>query len=165
MRVMFLDLETSGLDPAKHVILEGAYLVYDTETKEVLCRNCSLIKQTEFLCQSGALAVNKIDFQDLIDNGIEEHEFLAGMVQDYKKYVCVCFGGYNTQFDLSFIKDKVRLPYKNLDLYSLVLFFEGRSYKLSEITEKYDIKHDAHNAKSDVEVLVDLFEVYKERLK
>lgn len=125
MRLVSIDTETGGLDPATHALLSiGAR---DSKTKEGF--------YSEILPADGmrlvpeALAVNGFTVEDCYSLGrASEHEALYSFFQWLGELMPYVIVGCNTCFDLNFINAACkrslptgRLHQRSIDLYSLAL--------------------------------------------
>jgi oligoribonuclease len=133
MYLIFLDTETTGLDPEKHRILEIAYKIFDTISDKFVVSYESVVAQPEAVW---ALA----DFESLTINGFQWEESLKGKTEKViaseisndlnrlglreKKGVFIC---QNPSFDRAFfiqlihtdIQRSFGWPYHWLDLASM----------------------------------------------
>lgn len=174
MNILFIDVETTGLDPSKNVMLEIAARL-DIDGKTVSRHNTKFFNPRSHT-DLGALKVNKTKIRDLLSMKPEEGEVLTFVdwlldLQDKIKgplYVC----GQNVAFDINFLKgtlDKYQVSniesligYKVLDTFGLALALvevgklkvEG-SLNLGNIAKALGIdlsKVQLHTGKDDVEV-------------
>lgn len=118
-----VDLETGGLDPQKHEVLEIGVVTFDSETFEII---------STFESRARAYYPEKVSPEAARVNGYNEEEWksaptlyeamckLAPLTRD------ACFASHNVCFDWSFF-EKARestltpftFSYRKLDLYSL----------------------------------------------
>lgn len=110
-KILFIDVETGGLDPAKHSILTLGACVWNDgvieDTFEVK------IKEDEIVAEPEALKVNGINLDELRDVGVSPnratillHNFLLKHDM-YKRKITL--GGHNVVFDVGFLQRLYRL--------------------------------------------------------
>ena len=133
MLCIFLDTETTGLDPLKHRILEIAFKIYDTDLKKVVQSYESVINQpAEVLAEASPESMQINGFTEgLILTGKSEHAVSAEVIEVLNqakisegKAVFIC---QNPSFDRSFFNQLVGVdlqsgfnwPYHWLDLASM----------------------------------------------
>lgn len=176
MKIFYFDVETSGLDPAKHGILSIAYIIeVDGVVKRRESRNLQLFVGDEI--DVDALKINGLDPNS--SDSMNPHVFHVDLLSDMgsqcdkfdtsdKYFPCA----YNGAFDMAFLKaffEKVHDKYfgswfnaKMLDPLPVIRFVHAfypdaypalLNHKLSSIASFYHIPIVAHNALSDVEAL------------
>lgn len=123
MTIALIDLETSGLDPTKHDILELGMVVFDSETFEIL---------HTFESKVAPFAPEKMDVAALAVNGYTKEAWkdapslrevlckIAPMTRD------ATFCAHNMTFDWSFFKagcektaSPVTFSYRKIDIFSV----------------------------------------------
>lgn len=133
MLCIFLDIESTGLDPLKHVAIDIAFEIYDTQ-KGLLASYQSLIRCSKKQWQSAdpsSLSINGYSFQKCLQGKEKEEvasEILAlflscGVQRENTVFIC-----QNPAFDrmffaqiIDFPKQEIhKLPYHWLDLGSMV---------------------------------------------
>lgn len=133
MRAIFLDTETGGLNPAKHPLLEIAFVIVDLLSGQTLETYQSLVKPYETDWE-------KCDQEALKINGFKHHEFHeAPFSQDVSDQIISIFQNHNIHrknsvficqnpsFDRSFFaklihpetQEQFKWPYHWLDLASM----------------------------------------------
>lgn len=166
MNIFFFDIETTGLNPEVHNITSFAYIIYNNDMDQILEKRSFLVKRESYTVDPQALAINKVDFEKVVLSGMDETSVINIIKQKIFQYNCSIIGGYNVHFDYEFTKKLYpAFPSRMLDVYSLVLFNEGQSYKLEQICEKYGIEHEKHVAMSDIEATLKLYQKYKQDKK
>lgn len=156
---IFLDLETTGLDPTRHRILEVALRVVDLKTQEQIGSFQSIVKQPYEVWEkrdSLSLEVNGFQWSEL-QQGLEEADIghrLVGLFRDWKiqrgRAVFIC---QNPAFDRSFFsqiidlytQERLKWPYHWLDLASMYWAFNVERCMLENkpIQEEFILSKDA----------------------
>ena len=180
---IFLDLETTGLDPTRHRIIEIGLKVVDVKTQVEIGSFQSIVKQPHEVWEkrdSFSIEVNGFQWADL-QQGLEEAEIghrLVGLFRDWNiqsgRAVFIC---QNPAFDRSFFaqlidlytQERLRWPYHWLDLASMYWAFnverclvEGKplpdEFILSkdEIAKNFNLPPEAkpHRAMNGVDHLI-----------
>lgn len=163
MKILFLDLETGGLDSNEQDFLSLGYIVYDSNINEILKQDELFLKRRTFRITAEAMLINKFDFNNTVKYGLSDIEIQEHLKEIVERYKIDTIAGYNVRFDLDFIKQiEYNFNKKVMDLYSIVLFLENRTYKLKEICEKYGIVNNAqHTALADTKATLDLYNYYR----
>jgi len=113
--ILYLDFETSGLDPKRHAVLQAAW---------ILERNGEVIQERSFdvqpdknddLCMA-ALEVNGYDFVRMKAGRFMSNVLLL-LKQDCLQVSFPRICGHNVQFDISFLKEASDRAHENLFLY------------------------------------------------
>lgn len=105
-KILFLDTETGGLNPAECSLLSvGLVVWYDNkiiDSKEIF------IKHDLFKITPDALKINQIDILSFLNVAIEPklaiNEILDFCVKHFEDEMPITLGGHNTNFDINFIK-------------------------------------------------------------
>lgn len=133
MYLVFLDTETSGLNPEKHRAIEIAYRVADTSTGQFVLRYETLITQTAEVwaeADKGSLQVHGLTWEDLLQ-GKTERFVAEEIVSDMDHLKLGTKGGVficqNPSFDRIFfnqlinteLQEHLGWPYHWLDLASM----------------------------------------------
>lgn len=102
---MFLDIETGGLLSTVHGICEIGFLVFNTDTNEIVSK--SVVKIKPYLVKvienkkaeytEGAFKVNGHSLEDLEKNGFTIQSVLRLFDEVIKKFEIVYFGGHNLE--------------------------------------------------------------------
>ncbi|MEI7511539.1 MAG: 3'-5' exonuclease [Candidatus Peregrinibacteria bacterium] len=149
--LLFLDIETTGLDSANGEILEIAAIRFDGEhTQEVFETLITLPEGKEipeFITTLTGITANMC-----AQNGVP----LAQAQEDWRNFLRPddVIVGHNISFDTGFLKTKgFAVNNAEIDTFVLssILLRNEESHSLEVLTEKYDLLHEnAHRAKSDV---------------
>jgi len=163
MKALFLDLETTGLDPDKDLILEVGAILYDIAEEKALWRSTWIVAPEgvcfapmdkivyEMHTKNGLFAemAANDDFTDMLD---AEHEILD-MLRDFELGPQQCImAGFTPSFDRSFLRVEMEwleryLHYRLLDVSTL--------RTLEKVwTGKNPEKIDRHRALPDCEEAV-----------
>lgn len=178
--VFFFDVETGGLEPARHRILSLAWCL-EIDGSVVDTGSC-LIKPDDGDISIKALEINSLRIHDIMENGISEMEAVKRLVKVFntngmkenKFFPCA----YNASFDMSFIIPLFYRVGSNFFWYSktcildplpMMRFMEYtgaiklENYKLATVTSYLNIVHTAHSAMSDMMALRAAFHFIKEK--
>lgn len=115
-RINWIDLETTGLDPEKDVILEMALVITDGDLNELACGSW-LIEQPDARFQPGAYEMHKAS--GLLDSTAPKETatsvsfYMSRAMSDYGSKGAP-LGGNSPQFDRRFIRH--HMPMLNLEL-------------------------------------------------
>lgn len=180
-KVFWLDCETGGLNSKINPIIQLAFCVkFDGVVKE----NGNLLIQpfSSDIIEDSALDVNKRTRQEIAKTPfippLEAHRILTNTLSKYvnkmDRYDKFYIGGYNVCFDANFLGDfftKCDDPYvgswfnfRQLDPLRLlnILDYVGAialpNYKLSTVCEHFGIHLEAHDAFSDIEATMQLWD-------
>ena len=130
-----LDLETTGLSPARDEIVEIAALKVDTTCDTHQRYHC--LVRTEFPIPPQAVAVHGITDELLRTEGLPHEEAIKGLHQFIGDMRIVC---HNSRFDLGFLQQsfaKYGLPFRNPSSCTLKMtrraFPDLPSYKLEDV--------------------------------
>lgn len=134
MKGIFLDTETSGLNPRIHSLLEIAFLVIDLQSGKELCRFESLLLPSPQEWEKRdlkSLEINGLNWEKLSEQGRPAQEVADAIIFLFssqgiqrKKAVFIC---QNPSFDRTFFgnlispetQEKLLWPYHWLDLASM----------------------------------------------
>lgn len=179
-----VDVETGGLDPQRHSLLQVAMLAY--VNGEIIDRKSFYIKEEEYLVTPKAMEINGLNLSEVYAQGVEPRV----AVQLIQSFVQKNFGdidppimmGHNVNFDRSYIKhlfarfglnlDKT-INFRVFDTTTLILaakaagklnpdapqWLEGIANYFGHYPEK------AHDALSDAETTVVVYETLIDVLK
>ena len=174
-RILWLDLEMTGLSPADDLILEVAAIVTDWDFNELatyqgVVKNKNRILNKRIKANSSFWDLN-IDSRDgLIKQNEEgksllkiEDELLDFLDVNFKKGVPVLLGGNSIHIDRRFIvanwpRFDARLHYRMLDVSAWKVVFEGKF-------KKKFMKPDAHRALDDIRGSIIELQYYLTSLK
>ena len=169
-KTIWLDLETTGLNPNENGIVQIAMLVEENgkiidkfETKV----NPGKVKFSQYALEVNKLTKKKINsFPDKDDARKELVSFLLKH-NDEK----LTIAGYNVKFDIKFLSKFIEFTnffhWYDVDVFALLKIkrqlglYDG-GMKLVEACEHFKIKHNAHEAMSDIKATRKL---YKKLLK
>lgn len=137
---IFIDVETTGLDPVEHGIIQIAAMIeIKGEIVKTLDLNCSIFQDDAV--SEKALAVNKITFNQIKEypDPVEVHKILTDTmgkyVDPYDPKDKFHFIAYNAPFDMEFLREW----FANHDaLYDIAL--AKRIYY--HVTNREDIRDD-----------------------
>lgn len=170
-KIFWFDVETTGLDPVKHDIVQLAYLI---EIDGKIIESANLLMQPfdySTICQE-SLDIHGRTI-DEIKNYPNPRSVYAELISVLEKYVDrynrsdkFHHAGYNSKFDLDFLK---QFFVKNKDVYfgswfnyraidplTLLHVLDGLdkvsipNYKLETVCKYFDIPINAHDALSDI---------------
>ena len=181
MKLIYIDTETTGLDPRLHALTEIACIVVvngQEIDKKLLYINPSSYKKMmtidpqalEFrnvtLEEVEAYPSSKDQFEDFIS-------FLDQYVDKYDKEDKFQIVGYNIGFDIGFLKEWFAdndhkyygsyFSHKDIDVFALVkhlkllYMLDTPNDKLETLCKHFGIEIDAHNALSDIEATRSLY--------
>jgi DNA polymerase III epsilon subunit-like protein len=176
---MFLDLETGGFSPTKNAICELAFLVFDTETNEIVSRSCLKIKpyirdfSTKELAsyKDDAMAINGHNLDDLRKNGLDVKNVFDIFDKVIQKFNIVFFGGHNLEsFDLKFIDNIYKIYLKKDFKFSQAICtmkmakkrLKLKSYSLESLCKHFNYTPESyHNAMSDTQSSYEIFQLLR----
>ncbi len=183
MLAIFMDLETTGLDPSRHRVIELAIKAIDIQRGSVVGAYQTIIKQPHEVWErrdSFSIEINGFQWSQL-QNGVEEAEVghrIVNLFRELKvergKAVYIC---QNPAFDRSFFsqivdlytQDRLNWPYHWLDLASMYWalkteryieerksFPDSLSLSKDEIAKQYNLPKEAapHRAMNGVDHLI-----------
>jgi DNA polymerase III subunit alpha, Gram-positive type len=177
MKLMFLDIETTGFDRRWDYIIELAAVIYDSASKKEIDEFHEYIKP-------GKVIPDKIvELTGITNRQVNDCRNERDVIRDFIEFVAIhkpdgIVAHNGDQFDIPFIKGKAEfyfLPLKDLpvidtlklarDLKPAVtdLTAQGRpSYKQTSLAKFYGITYQAHSAIYDVKALIEIYEKMKE---
>ena len=188
-KVLWLDVETTGLDCKKHGLREVGFIIEIDGVevdKGVFKINPFTYTTKDVEIDAYALEISKVSIEDLESYDRANYCFKE-LMKKLVKYVnvndkndCFVIAGYNTAFDIGFIKEwfkemglldsyKDLFHYKSLDVFSIVFALRhiglnsAENDKLETMCNYFDIQIDAHNALSDIEATKKLYELICEK--
>jgi predicted DnaQ family exonuclease/DinG family helicase len=166
MKIVALDLETTGLDNKKDKIIEIALVKFDSETFEIIESFWTLINPLIPIPPINSNITNIFD-EDVKDAPI----FNTEIIKKVSDFIWNCpILWHNTYFDRDFlINNWVNLEENTvLDTFTLanIIFFEEKSLNLWSLCEKFKIDlTSAHRAMDDTLATVKIFEKLKSSFK
>jgi len=186
MKIFWLDVETTGLDPKRNDIISLAGII-EIDGK--------ILEEFELFIQPfdwdniemGALKVNGFTVEQLktFMTPKEAHKKLINIlgkyVNQYDRNDKYQFAGYNNTFDIQFMQGFFKkcgdkyfgswIDYHRLDPQVLLQFLHLKgdidlsNYKLETVAEYLGIKINAHNALSDIKATREIVYTLMPRLK
>lgn len=159
---IFLDIETNGIDPDVHQIIEFAAVKW---------QDGKILETFESLTNPRAL----LPYEITLLTGITDAELkTAPLFSEIKPRVLDFIGdlpivGHNIAFDISFLRShhcEIKNPeIDTLDLARILLLKEP-SYALEVLMKKYDLPtKPSHRAMADVETTISFFEFLLEKIR
>lgn len=170
-KILWVDLEMTGLDPAKDVILEVAAIVTDWDFKEidtyeaVVHRSDHILETMNEWCvtQHGASGLTERVRESKLTHKQVEGELLAFIDKHFEAGVPVLLAGNSIHMDRRFIEKQwkqldAKLHYRMLDVTAWKVVFEGK-YK-----KKFS-KPEEHRALEDIRGSIMELAYYLAKLK
>ena len=188
-KVLWLDVETTGLDCKKHGLREVGFIIEIDGVevdKGVFKINPFTYTTKDVVIDDYALEISKVSIEDLESYDSSSYCFKE-LMKKLVKYVnvndkndCFVIAGYNVAFDIGFIKEwfkemglqdsyKDLFHYKSLDVFSIVFALRhiglnsAENDKLETMCNYFGIEIEAHNALSDIEATKKLYELICEK--
>jgi oligoribonuclease len=155
-KLLWIDLEMTGLDPAKDVLLEVAVEVTDFDFKMLASYESRIRQKREVVVERMQknlwwrdFPANRDEFIDRLDQGkpLEEVESdLIGLIEKHFGEETAVLAGNSIHNDRLFIKQwmprfDLKLHYRMLDVSSWKIFMQGRYgvvYEKQEVHRAYD---------------------------
>jgi DNA polymerase-3 subunit epsilon len=176
-RLLFIDTETGGLDPARHSLLSLAMVVW--EDTQILDSQEILIDDGILSVTAEALAVNKIDLEKHKLAAVSPTEamekILAFIGQHFPGQGKITLAGHNVHFDAAFLrtffsannKDFSKFfSHRMIDTSSILhyLYLAGRLKQKATSSDKafglFDIQVEGrHTALGDAVATAELFNI------
>ena len=168
-KLLWVDLEMTGLEPTKDRILEVAALITDWDFKELGSFEAVIKQSPEDLEQSNewARAQHKASgLLDKVESGLPEHEAEGEVCKLVDKHFGsdpALLAGNSIHQDRQFIRAwwpdlEKRLHYRMLDVSSWKVVMQGK-YNVPYV------KKDAHRALDDIRESIAELEFYLQKLK
>lgn len=178
MRLLFLDIETTGFDRQWDFIIEIAGVLYNTETKKEVRTFHEYIKPKKRISQEISDITGITNEQ--VANCRSEEEVLIDLVEFVNDVKPDAYVGHNFDaFDGDFFKRKcsyyfMRWPeIKSIDTLKVARELKvpttmttpkgAPSYKQESIAAAYGLVYDAHSAIADVRTLIKIYERMMEK--
>ena len=178
-KLLYIDTETTGLDPKRHGLTQVAALVV-IDGVEIDRINLDINPYTykTFIPEidSEALQIQGKNRDEILKYGKSDYQFMkfvneiSSHLKEEEKFQIV---GYNTSFDIGFLKEwfidnssKISnyFTYKDLDVFALVKHLriakamnDCENDKLETVCEYYGIPIDAHDAMNDIVATRELY--------
>lgn len=181
MKLLYMDTETTGLDAQKHGLTQiAAIVVIDGEEIDRIVLDINPFTYGyDVDVEDKALEITgkTVEMISAYPDQWKQHsifiEFLENHVADRNRKDVFQIAGYNTSFDIGFIKrwfdvNEVYFSryfsYKDVDVFALVKHFrlfgllDGcKDDKLGTVCEYYGIELDAHDAMNDIVATRELY--------
>lgn len=174
-RILWIDLEMTGLSPTEDVIFEVAAIVTDWNFKELATYHGVVKNKLSTIKERMAVYASYWDSQPASRDGLLnqnksgksartiEKELIKFIDKNFKSKVPVLLAGSSVHVDRRFIIDKwpkvdARLHYRMLDVSAWKVVFEGK-YK-----DKF-IKRGVHRALDDIRGSIEELQYYLAKLK
>lgn len=175
-RLLFIDTETGGTDPAKHSLLSVGIVVWDNQLGECFSDEYRL-KSKEYHITKSAQRINKIIDPDSTNavSGKTIIEKISRIKKEYfTEYNGIPLAGHNTQFDVSFLKKMYKdnhrsyeksFSHRIVDTYSIIKFLcdtkviETSISSSAQAFKYFGISVDGrHTALGDAQATMQLYE-------
>ncbi len=187
-KILWLDTETTGLNPKKHGLREIGYILVingQVVLKDVLQIDPRTYKNKIVEIDNQALELSNItieDFDNYDDSAFAFDRFspILEFIDKEDKNDYFTLAGFNVKFDNDFLREwfydndagadfKNYFHYKVIDVFPLVITLKHLGLigtvddKLKTVCEYFDIPIDAHNALSDIEATKNLYELIADK--
>lgn len=172
-KLLWVDLEMTGLDPEQHVIIEVAVEVTDFSLKTLASYEALIAQPEEVLAKSHAWAANQHTVSGLFDRLRREGRPETEVVHELVGFIKAQFGdepavlsGNSIHNDRTFIKkwwpevDEL-LHYRMLDVSSWKIFMQGRYGVKFEKNETHRAFDDIQASIAELQHYVDWFKYNK----
>jgi oligoribonuclease len=172
-KILWVDLEMTGLEPTKDVILEVAAEITDFDFKTLGSYEARVKHKRELVAERMQKNVwwkdypeNRDEFLQKLDDALPPHEVekqLIELVQAHFGHEPAILGGNSIHNDRNFIKHwwpqlDLKLHYRMLDVSALKIFMQG----------KYGVefeKREVHRAFDDIQASIAELQYYLEWLR
>lgn len=181
--LLFMDVETGGIDPKTTDLLTAFFAVTDLEGEVYNTLDVKLKPESGiYRVTPDALQVNGIDLCSHNKEATERYEAerqLTLMLDKYKTGEQFIPVGWNVGFDVSFVKEQLIsqmmwnmfVSYRNLDLQAVYqfLYLSGKykvSPSLSKVATYFGLDVSGqHDAKFDVELTIEVYKKMRKDMK
>ena len=185
MKKLAFDTETSGIDASKHCVLTAYFAVLNDNDDIVDELDLKVIPDSgEFQWEQGALDVNGINLDEHKESAMSYSEARKLILDffkrnsDKKRSLQPC--GHNIDFDIRFITAGLvslddwnkYVHYRTIDTMQISSFMKDvdilpeKVGSLESLVEHFGLaKRNAHNAKEDVLMWLDVYKAYKGMFK
>ncbi len=172
-RLLWMDLEMTGLDPQKDVLLEVAVEVTDFNLKTLASYECRIKQKRDVVVERMQKNTwwrdypdNRDDFVNNLEKGLpllEVEQNLIDMVKQHFGDEPAVLAGNSIHNDRNFLKRwmpafDLKLHYRMLDVSSWKVFMQGR------FGENFE-KHNNHRAFDDIQASVAELQYYVDWFK
>ncbi len=178
-KILWIDTETTGLDPTLHSLIEiGAIVDIDGIEKETI--RIYTKPHPDFEIDDNALAINKItrtqikNFPEMLNAKNDFCKILSKYVDKFDKNDKFTVAGQNIKFDIDFLyhfftrlNDNYLgsyIDFKNrIELYELTNalrtlgFIKSEKVSISSLCKEFNIKINAHEALSDISATREIY--------
>lgn len=178
-KVLWLDTETTGLDPTAHSIIQIAGII-DIDGVEKFRFDYNVKPHADFEIDDEALKISKttrkmlLGFPEITEVYNQIKQDFRGFVDPFNREDKFIIAGQNIKFDLdmlshffmrqgdpylgSFVDFKNRIELMDITKGLQALgFIKSETIKLSAVCKEFGIKINAHNAMSDIQATRDLY--------
>lgn len=174
MRLLFLDIETTGFSRKFDDIIELAGIVYDTKTKQEIGTFHEYIKPAKSI----PIQITQLTgiTNEMVESADAPRVVLKRFVEFINLHNPIKYVGHNIDsFDILWLREKceflaVDFPNKpTIDTLKIaredrvrtsMFTTTGRpSYKQESIAQAYGIKYNAHSAIDDVRALIEIYKI------
>lgn len=173
MKLLFLDIETTGFSRQFDYIIELAGIIYDTDAKKELARFHEYIKPKKSI-PIQVTEITRITNQQ-VANCRSESEVLVDFISFIEKNKPDHYVGHNIDaFDIQWLKEKSQFYFMSwpehatIDTLKVARKIKAPttmftptglpSYKQESIAKAYGIEYGAHSAIEDVRALIKIYE-------
>lgn len=190
-KILWLDLETTGVDSEKDKIIEIGIIYQDLRTGKIaeFSRYIKLDSYPDNFNETEAIQVNGLTKEFLEKNGITEEEayydlikFLNERLNRYDPSDKCILAGYNVTFDDDFSRALFErygnkyygsyISFLKIDVVNLIaqctllgIIPNLKNYKLETIIEYFKIKSESHKAIEDIRTTKILYELLSKKLR
>jgi DNA polymerase III subunit epsilon len=165
---LFIDTETTGLDPKKNGMIEVACVRVTPDAKTILDEYEAkiILERTRYRVDSQAMAVNGYT-DELWKDALPLGTVLIELAKRITKRVSLA--GHNVHFDINFITESFlrdernppQMDYHCTDTMSLASPLKTKglvpNIKLVTLTKHFGIEHKAHSALADAKASLELY--------
>lgn len=141
MNLLFVDVESGGLDCKKHSLLSVGACVMDLDTGQVIDSFENLVKLPkieDYVVNTKALEINGLTVEQCFKEGIPPAEIAAKLIDLWINHGCTAYGNQNIDFDAGFLAVHLfgREPhefgqvlgcYRKMDSTSLIIALQGHA--------------------------------------
>ena len=167
MKLLFLDIETTGLDPEKAELIELSAVRVSPDFSENREIFDELVAPENSEIPIFVQNLTGISPELLRKKGKKLDEARADFAKFVRSDDIIC--GHNIGFDTGFLRHHgFDLPEKSLDTFPLanILLPDEKSFALEVLTKKYEIAHkNAHRALADVLANIELLKILFEKAR
>ena len=186
-KLLYLDVETGGLDPSKHALLSISGLIYsynqNTNSFDNESFNYYINPPANYIIEKSALEINGLT-EDFISQQETYEQVYKKLITLFDKYIDkynkddkFLLITYNGKFDISFLQEFFKynkndflfsyISGYNLDVYELVKHIYYcynlplQNLRLTTVCEYFNINHNAHTSLGDVTATCKLYNILK----